>query len=176
MSLTIVGERKCLSSRRESSSWLPKHSDWRSYITHVLHSAKIKCPHRILTVRKMLFVTSFTWMVYCLFTRSPEEGSWRRKRFHCIKTRTKHLRLPWNVPESSNNPEHQIQICKNQGTHPGIWGVLRGLVTKGALCWARGKWCHATNGVNDLAWRGHVERFSSFKETSCLAFAIKSLF
>lgn len=88
----------------------------------------------------------------CLFFRSEEEGNRGWWHLHLINPSTKHMWLSWNVSQSSDNTEHQIQIGKNQGAHPGIWGILRGLVTKGAFCWARGKWCHATDGLNDFAW------------------------
>lgn len=88
----------------------------------------------------------------CLFFRSEEEGHRGWRRLHFINPGTKYMWLSWNVPQSSDNPEHQIQIRKNQGAHPGIWGILRGLVTKGAFCWTRGKWCNATDGLNDFAW------------------------
>ena len=89
---------------------------------------------------------------FCWFIRSEEKRHRGWRHLHLINPSTKYMWLSRNVPESSDDTEHQIQIHKNQGTHPGIWGILRGLVTKGAYRWARGKWCHATDGVNDFAW------------------------
>lgn len=145
----------------------PWFSQWFSWIVSLILLAcllaSVLCIYGELICRsdkkkhnliRYLFDTDFSCR------RSKEKGYGGRKCNYLVNSCTKQLWLSWNVPQSSNSTNYQVQIRKDQRTHPRIRGVLRCLVTKGAICWARRKWHNATNGVTEFAWETLRDSFT----------------